>query len=68
MSRLLLEHGLLDELRLWVHPLMLGRGDTSDLLFGAATPAGFSLADTTALSDGTVILNYETDAAPLAAA
>ena len=26
VSRLLLEHGLLDELRLWVHPLIVGRG------------------------------------------
>ena len=68
VSRLLLEHGLLDELRLWVHPLMLGRGKTSDLLFGAAAPAGFSLADTTPLRNGIVILNYETNGTPLAAA
>ena len=26
VSRLLLEHGLLDELRLWVHPLIVGSG------------------------------------------
>ena len=26
VSRLLLEHGLLDELRLWVHPLIVGAG------------------------------------------
>jgi dihydrofolate reductase len=61
VSRLLLEHGLLDELRLWVHPLILGRGSASDLLFGAAPSVGFDLTDATTLSDGTVILSYETD-------
>jgi dihydrofolate reductase len=61
VSRLLLEHDLLDELRLWVHPLILGRGSPSDLLFGAVPAVGFHLVDTTALSDGTVILGYRTD-------
>ena len=61
MSRLLLEHGLLDELRLWVHPLIVGAGRPSDLLFGAAPAVGFDLTDTTTLSDGIVILTYRTD-------
>ena len=59
VSRLLLEHGLLDELRLWVHPLIVGTGRPSDLLFGAAPAVGFDLSDTTALSDGIVILSYQ---------
>jgi dihydrofolate reductase len=61
VSRLLLEHGLLDELRLWVHPLIVGAGRPSDLLFGAAPAVGFELTDTTTLSDGIVILSYRTD-------
>jgi dihydrofolate reductase len=61
VSRLLLEHGLLDELRLWVHPLILGRGSASDLLFGPAPAVGFHLTETTALSDGIVVLGYEID-------
>jgi dihydrofolate reductase len=61
VTRLLLEHGLLDELRLWVHPLILGRGEAGDLLFGAVPATGFRLVDTTALSNGIVILAYETD-------
>jgi dihydrofolate reductase len=68
VSRLLLEHGLLDELRLWVHPLILGTGSPSDLLFGEAPAVGFRLADATMLSDGIVILSYQTDKALEAAA
>jgi len=60
VSRLLLEHGLLDELRLWVHPLIVGAGRPGDLLFGAAPAVGFDLTDVTTLSDGTVILSYQT--------
>jgi dihydrofolate reductase len=61
VSRLLLEHGLLDELRLWVHPLIVGADRPSDLLFGAAPAVGFELTDATTLSDGIVVLSYETD-------
>ena len=61
VSRLLLSHGLLDELRLWVHPLILGRGSAGDLLFGEAPATGFELDDVTTLSDGTAILSYRTD-------
>jgi dihydrofolate reductase len=60
VSRLLLEHGLLDELRLWVHPLIVGAGRPSDLLFGAVPAVGFDLTDATTLSDGIVILSYQT--------
>jgi dihydrofolate reductase len=67
VSRLLLEHGLLDELRLWVHPLIVGAGSPSDLLFGATPAVGFTLTDATTLSDGIVILSYEIDK-PLARA
>lgn len=60
VSRLLLEHDLLDELRLWVHPLILGAGSPGDLLFGAAPTVGFNLTDSTTLSDGSILLRYET--------
>ena len=61
VSRLMLEHGLLDELRLWVHPLIVGAGHPGDLLFGAAPAIGFELTGTTTLSDGIVILSYQAD-------
>jgi dihydrofolate reductase len=59
VTRLLLERGMLDELRLWFHPLILGRGEPGDLLFGEVPATGFRLADTTPLSNGIVILSYE---------
>jgi dihydrofolate reductase len=58
VSRTLLGAGLIDELRLWVHPLMIGRGNASDLLFRDGTRAGFELVDVTQLASGIVILNY----------
>jgi dihydrofolate reductase len=61
VSRLMLQHGLLDELRLWVHPLILGHGSPSDLLFGAMPTVGFRLTGSTTLNHGIIILNYEID-------
>ena len=61
LSRLLLEHGMLDELRLWIHPLILGSGSPSDLLFGESPAVGFQLTDVTTLSNGIVILSYQTE-------
>ena len=61
VARLLLEHDLLDELQLWVHPLILGSAGPSDLLFGDTAAVGFDLVATTPLSDGTVILSYRLD-------
>lgn len=61
VSRLLLANDLLDELRLWVHPLILGAGKPRDLLFGESPAVGFALGDVTTLSDGTVLLSYRTD-------
>jgi dihydrofolate reductase len=58
VSRALLEAGLLDELRLWVHPLMIGAGNAEDLLFRAGTAAQFDLAEVTPLASGIVILTY----------
>ena len=58
LSYALLEHGLLDELRLWVHPLFAGRASTEDLMFRPAAAAQLELADTLVLNTGTVILTY----------
>jgi len=58
LSYALLEHGLLDELRLWVHPLFVGRATADDLIFRPVGPAQLELAGTLALNTGIVILTY----------
>jgi dihydrofolate reductase len=58
VSTLLMEHGLLDELRLWIHPLFVGTGSTEDLLFPKGPPTQFELVDSTILKSSMVILTY----------
>lgn len=58
LSYALLEHGLLDELRLWVHPLFVGKAAPADLLFRPSATVQFELTRTLALNTGTVILTY----------
>jgi dihydrofolate reductase len=58
LSYALLEHGLLDELRLWVHPLFFGQATADSLLFRPAATAQLELAGTLALNTGIVILTY----------
>jgi dihydrofolate reductase len=54
----LMEHGLLDELRLWVHPFFVGAGGPQDLMYRDSRLTKFTLADVTPLKSGTVILTY----------
>ena len=58
VSKLLMEHGLLDELRLWFHPLFVGKGTSDDLLFPKGPPTQFELTDSTILKSGMAILTY----------
>src|SRR5205807_9063351 len=58
LSYTMLEHGLLDELRLWVHPLFVGTATTSDLMFRPTATALLELTGTLALNTGIVILTY----------
>ena len=62
LSYALLEHGLLDELRLWVHPLFFGQASADELMFRPAATAQLELADTLALNTGIVILTYRVPA------
>jgi dihydrofolate reductase len=59
LSHALLAAGLLDELRLWVHPLFVGTGTTADLLYRAGSSGTFDLIDLTHLKSGIVILTYQ---------
>jgi dihydrofolate reductase len=56
LGQTLLEHQLLDQLRLWVHPLLVGRGTTL-LREGANTT--LELVATETLESGVVILTYQ---------
>lgn len=60
LSRQLLAEGLIDEIRLWVHPFLLGTGSPDDLLYRTGTAGSFELVDSTALRNGIVILTLAT--------
>ena len=44
LSHTMLEHSLLDELRLWIHPFVIGKGGPEDLLYRDAPTRRFRLA------------------------
>ena len=53
----LLEHDLIDEFRLWIFPVMIGKGKR---LFGEGThPAGLKLIDSKTSTTGVIIATYE---------
>jgi dihydrofolate reductase len=54
----LIEHGLLDELRLWLHPILVGKGAVHDLLIGPRATATLKLADLKRYESGLLILTY----------
>ena len=58
LSFALLEAGLLDELRLWIHPFFVGHGGPGDLLYRDTVPAAFELVDVTTLQSGMVITTH----------
>ena len=58
VSTLLMENNLLDELRLWFHPLFLGKGTSDDVLFPKGPPTQFELIDSAIFDDGMAILTY----------
>ena len=58
LSHALVEHGLLDELRLWFHPLLVGKGGPDDLLYRDNRLTTFELLESIPLRSGTVVLRY----------
>jgi dihydrofolate reductase len=59
VAQTLLQHGLLDEIRLWFHPVFAGVGGPSELLFRAGNTASMKLVATKVLGSGIVILSYQ---------
>jgi len=62
LMRTLMRHDLIDEYRIWLHPVVLGSGKR---LFDDGTgKTDLRLAGTTTLSSGVVILSYQPAALP----
>lgn len=58
VTRLLIEHGLLDELRIWLHPLLVGNTEPGDQIGAVGAQARFQLTDVHRSESGVVILTY----------
>ncbi|MET8909037.1 dihydrofolate reductase family protein [Micromonospora sp. NPDC004551] len=60
LARTLLDNGLLDELRFWLHPVLVGNGRVADgdLLFRDGGTADLELLGQTELGSGVVLLRY----------
>jgi dihydrofolate reductase len=58
VTRTLLDAGLLDRLRLWIHPFFVGHGGPGDLLYRDIATTRFELTDSTPLQSGIVVLDY----------
>ena len=57
LARLLFKHDLVDELRLKIHPLTLGKG--KKLFDNEARPAAFTLVESTVTTTGVILANYK---------
>jgi dihydrofolate reductase len=58
VTRTLMAAGLLDRLRLWVHPFIIGHGGPDALLYRDLETTRFELTSTTPLASGIVVLDY----------
>jgi len=58
VARTLMTAGLVDRLRLWLHPFFIGQGGLRDLLHRDAPEVTFALEDTVALDSGILVLDY----------
>lgn len=56
LGQALLDNGLLDELRLWIHPLFVGR---ATLLSRPEATARLRLVGTETQANGVVVVTYE---------
>ena len=52
------DHGLLDELHIWLHPLLVGNSDPSDQIGAVGAQCRFQLTDVRRFDSGLVILRY----------
>jgi dihydrofolate reductase len=59
LSHAMMRRGLIDELRLWVHPFFVGDGGLGHLLYRDGSNTLFDLAGTQPLTSGIVVLTYQ---------
>ena len=59
VTRTLIENDMLDELRLWLHPILVGKGAVDDLLIGPRATATLKLVDLKRYESGLLILTYQ---------
>lgn len=58
VAQTLMQHDLLDELRVWLYPVLVGRGTLRDLLFRDGSTADLRLVRTRTFGSGLVVLSY----------
>jgi dihydrofolate reductase len=58
VAQTLMDHDLLDELRIWLHPVLVGSGNLRDLLFRDGSTAKLRLVRTRTFTSGLVVLAY----------
>jgi len=58
VTRLLLANGLLDELRIWLHPVLSGKAKPTDLIYRDADQTRFTLDGVETHRNGIIILTY----------
>ena len=58
VAKTLMRNGMLDELCLWVHPVLAGVGTTDDMIWSEDVHARLALDDVTTFRSGIVVLTY----------
>lgn len=58
VTRLMIRHGLLDELRIWLHPVLSGKASPTQLLYRDGDQVRFTLNGAETHSTGLVVLSY----------
>jgi dihydrofolate reductase len=58
VAKTLVREGLLDELCLWLHPMLAGVGTADDMLFSDGLNTRFTLLEARTLESGVVLLRY----------
>jgi dihydrofolate reductase len=61
VAKTLVREGLLDELCLWLHPMLAGVGTAEDMLFSDGLNTRLTLLEARTLESGVVLLRYRPD-------